>query len=138
MDAYVLGQAQGAKYKDGGSFQAVASSRNPLFMEAVRVIMWWRTADKFPDFIIPVRPDYFDRRISLQRGCFTFHVPKRQALTEKENNTLTAYTIPGCREGADHQGPLDTRHRRLQYLRRFGAPFQPPKRGVRHSLTIHL
>ena len=48
----------------------------------------WKKVDDFPNYIIPVRPDAFDRRITLQRSCFTFHVPKHPELTERENPSL--------------------------------------------------
>jgi hypothetical protein len=78
----------------GRKFSGIADSRHPVFQEALHVIfcLWKRVVD-FPDFIIPVRPDYFDRRITLQRGCFTFHVPKGRNLTRNENPTLSSYLI---------------------------------------------
>lgn len=44
--------------------------------------------------VIPVRPDHFDRRISLQKGCFTFHMPEAPILTNEHNPTLQFYVIP--------------------------------------------
>src|SRR5262249_33281388 len=104
MDAYQLGPAQNAAYNgaafvgkvyEGKPFEGIADARNPLFQEALHVIFWFgKRVEEFPDFIVPVRPDYFDRRITLQRGCFTFHVPKRRILTTNENPTLKCYIVP--------------------------------------------
>ena len=93
MDAYQLGPKQKATFNHK-SFEGIADSRHPLFQEALHVIFWWDTAKKLPEFIFPIRPDYFDRRITLQRGCFTFHVPNRGVLTDNENDSLTSYLIP--------------------------------------------
>ncbi len=43
---------------------------------------------------MPVRPNFFDKRISLQKGCFTFHGLGKQQLTAKENSSLSTYLIP--------------------------------------------
>jgi hypothetical protein len=97
MDAYQLGPTQQGKYSSNGEqrdFLGVADSRHPLFQDALHVIFWWDKVKEFPNFIFPVRPDYFDRRITLQRGCFTFHVPGRNELTAKENPSLASYLIP--------------------------------------------
>jgi hypothetical protein len=32
----------------------------------------------------PVRPEHFDRPISLQQGCFTFHVPESSTIPESD------------------------------------------------------
>jgi len=90
MDGYQLSPSQQAK-KD---FEGIPTSRHPLFRRALKVIFEWETADLFPGYIIPVRPDHFDRRISLQRGCFTFHVPNRSVLTKDCNNSLRHFLIP--------------------------------------------
>jgi hypothetical protein len=100
MDAHQI--SKGAKYwrKDPkGSrkqveFEGIADSRHPAFTDALRVLFWWEPPEELPGFIMPVRPDYFDRRITLQRGCFTFHVPNPHMLTKKENPTLVSYLIP--------------------------------------------
>jgi hypothetical protein len=61
----------------------------------VEVINKWKKVDDFPNYIIPVRPDAFDRRITLQRSCFTFHVPKHPELTERENPSLKKWVVRG-------------------------------------------
>jgi hypothetical protein len=98
MDAYQIGPTQTASYK-GKDFHGIADSRHPVFQDALHVIFWWQPNNQFPDFLFPVRPDYFDTRITLQRGCFTFHVPKHPELTLAENNTLTSCRIPANKKG---------------------------------------
>jgi hypothetical protein len=100
MDSYQLGPTQNAKFNPFPvptleNFVGIADSRHPAFIDAVSVLFSFKKrVEEFPDFIIPVRPDYFDRRITLQRGCFTFHVPKRRVLTKNENPTLKCYLVP--------------------------------------------
>jgi hypothetical protein len=93
LDAYDLGPDQKAKWKDGREFVGLASGRSPMLKNALRPIFRWK--DKgFPDFILPVRPDQFDRRISLQRGCFTFHPPGKGTLDNNVLPSLQAFRIP--------------------------------------------
>jgi hypothetical protein len=40
----------------------------------------------------PVRPEHFDRPISLQQGCFTFHVP--ESSTIPESDPVQSFIIP--------------------------------------------
>lgn len=89
MDAYGFAPSQ----KLNG-FRGIATARNPDFGKALDVIFQWKGAKDFSNFIIPVRPHHFDRRMSLQRSCFTFHVPERQVLTKAENNTLRSFSVP--------------------------------------------
>ena len=94
MDAGDMGPSQDAKYKDATPFRGVASTRNPKFESALDVIVKWKKKDDFPEFIIPVRPDHVDSRISFQHSCFTFHVPKRHEITPDKFLTLKQYRIP--------------------------------------------
>jgi hypothetical protein len=94
MDASQLGRTQKAKYANRKPFHGIATSRNPLFIHALSPIFHWRDLAAFPSFIVPVRPDYSDRRITLQRGCFTSHVPGKGVLTKGENETLRSFRIP--------------------------------------------
>ena len=87
LDAYKFEPRE----KQGG----IATSRRKEFCEAVEVINKWKKVDDFPNYIIPVRPDAFDRRITLQRSCFTFHVPKHPELTERENPSLKKWVVRG-------------------------------------------
>jgi hypothetical protein len=94
MDAYQLGPTQKGEYEPGKKFEGIASSRNPVFQKALHVIFKWKSESEFPKFIFPVRPDYFDPRITLQRGCFTFHVPNGGVFSAVHNPTLASYLIP--------------------------------------------
>ncbi len=93
MDAYHLAPDQGKASKD---FQGIATGRSEVFQGALKPIFEWKTKDLFPDFIVPVRPDHFDRRVAFQRSCFTFHVPNRPVLTRDHNHTLHSFQIPAA------------------------------------------
>ena len=95
MDAYNLGPGQNGKW-EGGDFRGIASSLHPVFVKALFPIFRWQDPSHFPGFILPVRPDHFDRRIALQRGCFTFHPPDRGTLTKNEVRTLKVFRIPAA------------------------------------------
>jgi hypothetical protein len=90
MDAYQLSPTQ--KAEDDG-YNGIAPSGHPLFIESMKKIFEWRD-DKFPSFVMAVRPEHFDRRINLQRSCFTFHVPHREQLTSNENASLVYFSVP--------------------------------------------
>lgn len=96
MDARGLARTQIEKaiLPDEESFRGIATSRNPTFQNALKQITGWPKDSIFPKIIFPVRPDHFDRRISLQQSCFTFHVPEPFELTEKENSSLREFVIP--------------------------------------------
>jgi len=47
-----------------------------------------------PEFILPVRPHYFDVQVGLRRSCFTFHVPKQQVINTDINPSLTQFRVP--------------------------------------------
>jgi hypothetical protein len=91
MDAYSLATTQKVPESE---FRGVATSRNELFRNALRPIFDWWKPKHFPGFILPVRPDHFDQRVMLQRACFTFHPPGKQALTPLDANPLLSYLIP--------------------------------------------
>jgi hypothetical protein len=74
----------------------VASSRHGIFVAAMEVISRWKDIGDFPRFIIPVRPDYIDRRVTFQHSCFTFHVPTTPTLTSAGNPSLRSFTIPAA------------------------------------------
>jgi hypothetical protein len=90
MDAFQLASSQ-----DAHPFEGIATSRNPHFEQAIKVIVEWKRHGDFPQFIIPVRPDHFDRRVSLQRSCFTFHVPKPMSLNTSEIKRLDTVRVLG-------------------------------------------
>jgi hypothetical protein len=58
------------------------------------VLVDWGKPSEFPHFSIPVRPNHRDPRITLQRSCFTFHIPTRTYVTTAENSTLCTWLIP--------------------------------------------
>jgi hypothetical protein len=109
MDANQLGPDQCAAWPDDGTeFRGIATSRNGHFERALQPIFRWRKPEGlFPPFIVPVRPNHFDRRIALQRGCFTFHPPGRGTLTKHENGSLKVYTIsPDAKKTLRRELPL--------------------------------
>jgi hypothetical protein len=89
MDAYALADTQRASI-----FRGVATSRHPIFAQAMCRINRWNDSDSFPEFVLPVRPDHSDKRMMLQKSFFTFHVPGHGSLTNAENSTLKAYVVP--------------------------------------------
>jgi len=90
MDAHNLLVHQGAPSDHRG----ISTSRRPRFIREIQVISHWKDAADFDRFIIPVRADQADRRVILQQGCFTFHVPKKPILSKTENDKLFRLTIP--------------------------------------------
>jgi hypothetical protein len=92
LDAYNLAVYQ--KVPES-KFRGIATSRNHFFKEGLRPIFDWDdNLELFPTFIMPVRPDHFEKRVMLQKGCFTFHPPNKDALTDKETNSLFSYLVP--------------------------------------------
>jgi FRG domain len=71
----------------------IASSGSEEIQDAIEVISSWDRDGATPKRIIAVRPDYLDRRISLQRGCFTLHGPSHRTLTPAQNSSLTSVKI---------------------------------------------
>ena len=93
MDVYNLLKQQDAYFNDK-ALKGIGSSRAPYFEAVLKPIFEWKEPCLFPDYIIPIRPDYSKERLGLQRSCFTFHVPTRPVLTSNENDTLQKFTIP--------------------------------------------
>jgi hypothetical protein len=92
MDAFGLAETQNAE-----GFRGLATSRHRFFKDSMQRIylgVGWGDPFCFPTFILPLRPDHFDRRMILQRSCFTFHVPDHGTLTKNENRTLRSFCIP--------------------------------------------
>jgi FRG domain len=84
MDAYQL-----------RGYEGISTRSHPNLSNALAPIYDWRKEIKdFPKNIIAIRPDHVDHRVSLQRSCFTFHVPERKELTLNDNKTLVSYKIP--------------------------------------------
>jgi hypothetical protein len=76
-------------------FRGIADARHLIFRDSVRIISWFQADyNKFPNFIISVRPHHFDVRVGLQRSCFTFHVPNQNEITIDNNPSLTRFSIP--------------------------------------------
>ena len=90
MDAYQLAVTQGSKPQ----YQGIVTMRHPWFQGAMKQIFEWNNQIGFPKFVMAVRPDQRDRRIGLQRSCFTFHIPDRPGLTSAENNSLLSFRVP--------------------------------------------
>lgn len=89
MDAYDPAVTQGVV----PVFRGIATSRNKQFAEEIDAIFDWQ--DKVPlSFIMPVRPDHSDRRVSRQHSCFTFHNNLNKELTTKHTGTLRKLTVP--------------------------------------------
>jgi hypothetical protein len=53
---------------------------------------WDDKLAELPTKTYPVSPEHFDRRISLQQGVFTFHVPEEPILPEEP--PVRGYVIP--------------------------------------------
>lgn len=90
MDAYGLQ----SHIDESAPFYGIPTSRDGLFVTALHPILKRQQPDQFPKFIFGIRPDHFDRRISLQRSCFTFHVPSCPVLETQHNCTLEEFHIP--------------------------------------------
>jgi hypothetical protein len=101
LQAYKLVEKK--THKDTRLF-GVADSRHPCFSAWMKHIFDWRDWDDSEfwnkldlqpapplKFTFPVRPAHFDRRITLQQGCFTFHAPEEKIL--EEVSTIQVITI---------------------------------------------
>jgi hypothetical protein len=142
MDAYVCktGNYRIAASGEVREFRGVAGSRHPAFEEALYRISRWDDKREFPKFIIPVRPDYRDRRIVAQRSRFTFHVAEMPTLTKGENGSLKLLLIPSASKKRlrdqlfllgidDHSiyGDLESLARRLRHAHSIADPPPRPK-----------
>lgn len=96
MDVYQLSTTQTAP----AEYEGIATSRRPVVTDLLKPIFDW-APEPGDQYILAIRPDHFDRRMNLQRSCFTWHVPGREVLNRTHNTTLTAYRIP-----ADRKGPI--------------------------------
>ncbi len=76
-------------------YRGLYTARDPEFRRAVGAIFDWDD-NGWPKHIMPVRPSSHDRRVSAQRGCFTFHPPAVPDLTRKSNKALQGYRIPAA------------------------------------------
>jgi len=73
--------------------RGLCAPRSNEVRNAMAAIFEWQN-DKWPKFILPVRPSNMDPRIGAQRGCFTFHPPSEHRLTTQSNPTLTQWIVP--------------------------------------------
>jgi hypothetical protein len=73
----------------------IATSRHPEFTRAMEVLVQWKNAADLPSSILLVRPDHFDRRITLQRSFFTFHVPNEPILLTTASKGLRSFKVDG-------------------------------------------
>jgi hypothetical protein len=109
IDAYAVAPGEG-----------IATSGRKEFLEALEHITKWKS-EKNPNLLLPVRPDHFDRRISLQRSCFTFHGSKKQVFPSAQSIQIPASRKTDIRRqlavaGVDHFtifGDLESLAKRL-------------------------
>ena len=76
----------------------ILTSRHPEFKRAIDALVQLKVATDLPNSILAVRPDHFDRRITLQRSFFTFHVPDERILLPTASNGLTSFKVNGGRK----------------------------------------
>ena len=62
------------------------------FKKQLEVVTNW--VGEMDNFVFPIRPNFFDVRISQQSSYFTFHGKEKQTITINENPTLQEITIP--------------------------------------------
>jgi len=96
LDAYRLASEQHANKTTHPDVQGIATSGRIYLKDAITVITAWKTKADFGDYAIALRPDHFDARMSLQRSCFTFHVPKCPRLDPGQLRCLRAFPIPAA------------------------------------------
>jgi hypothetical protein len=95
MDAeYMRKRDNTERWYGGEVFRGIATSTHPTSSNGIKRIVEWSDKAQFPDFIIPVRPANFDRRITLQRSCFTFHGSGLDVLTKDDYKTLRSFIVP--------------------------------------------
>jgi hypothetical protein len=90
MDVYRLAETQGATRH----YKSILTSNHPKLREWLGPVLNGGSPDDFCDFVVPIRPEQFNIRVKLQRGCFTLHVPRRPGLTERENDSLRSFVVP--------------------------------------------
>jgi hypothetical protein len=97
IDAYGFPPAQVSAM---GFFKGIATTRSPVFQEALWPIFHWRDPGYFPKCIVPVRPPLASVRVVQQQGCFTFHGPATPKLTKSLNHTLRSVTVGKAKKDA--------------------------------------
>jgi hypothetical protein len=91
MDAYNLAknpQPSGAPF-------GIATDRREEFKLWIQHIFDWKRLNKAKTTqqTFPICPEHFDRRISLQLGCFTFHIPNVGHWRLPETDPISSLTI---------------------------------------------
>jgi hypothetical protein len=67
----------------------IAPDRRAEFQAWMSCIFDWNDNSQKIEGTLPIPPEHFDRRISLQQGCFTFHAFKPgHAVLEKTNQAV--------------------------------------------------
>jgi hypothetical protein len=92
MDAFKLAGSQSAP-EDAG-ITGVATSSRKYVKETIEIISCWKPATNFGAYAIALRPDHIDKRMSIQRSCFTLHPPARNRLVVKDIHCIQEYSIP--------------------------------------------
>jgi FRG domain len=93
MDAYQM-----ITKPEGNVETGIATIRHKSFKRMMKLICGWRdNVPHLPTKTFPLSPEHFDRRISLQQGVFTFHVPEEPILEEQA--LVRAYLIPKGQKG---------------------------------------
>ena len=93
MDAYNLAKKRQPSRAPFG----IATDRREEFRLWMQHIFDWKRLDKAKTTqqTFPICPEHFDRRISLQLGCFTFHIPDEGHWRLPETNPIRSLTISG-------------------------------------------
>ncbi len=84
MDAYQI------KNRPVGT-EGVSTTDNQHFHDALTAIFHWDDKVESLDFVMAIRPDRLDMRVSFQRSCFTFHSPLHPALTTPGHNPTLGF-----------------------------------------------
>jgi hypothetical protein len=95
LDAY----AMGLKSQPNGAPFGVATDRREGFRAWMDFIFNWKDKPdkKLIEETFPIRPEHFDRRISLQQGCFTFHHPDHPSIAKSDR--VQIFKIPSRSKG---------------------------------------
>jgi FRG domain len=83
LDVYKLRQSP----QSSGARSGIATDRRAEFQAWMTSIFDWKDDSKKIEGTLPIRPEHFDRRISLQQGCFTFHAFKIWARGVREDKS---------------------------------------------------
>lgn len=94
---FMLDAATATKtFQQDGNLFGIATDQRPEFQRWMDHIVGWN--DGITDLFcesFPIRPAHFDRRITLQQGVFTFHVPNEKSFDRPE---ITTFVIPAAKK----------------------------------------